>query len=146
MPQPFPVCKASELPIGSKKIVQAGNKSIGVFNVHGKYYALRNSCPHQFAPLCLGRVTGTTAPSKVNEYIWEKDGEIVRCPWHGWEFDILTGRSIFNPHKVRVKTYDVTVELPDGSQKKQTLDANDPDPAVETYSVTLEEGVIVVHV
>lgn len=146
MPQPYPVCKSAELPPGAKKILQAGNKSVGVFNVHGKYYALRNSCPHQFAPLCLGRVTGTTAPSKVGEYIWEKDGEIVRCPWHGWEFDITTGRSIFNPHKVRVKTYDVTVELPDGSQKKQTLSANDPDPGIETFPVTLEEGVIVVHV
>jgi 3-phenylpropionate/trans-cinnamate dioxygenase ferredoxin subunit len=146
MPQPYPVCKATEFPIGAKKIVQAGNKSVGVFNVHGKLYAIRNVCPHQFAPLCLGRVTGTTAPSKVGEYIWERDGEIVRCPWHGWEFDITTGRSIFNPHKVRVKTYDVTVELPDGSQEKKTLSADDPDPAVETFAVTLEEGVIVVHV
>ena len=146
MPQPYPVCKTIDLPPGEKKIIDAGGKSVGVFNVHGKFYALRNICPHQFAPLCLGRVTGTTAPSKVGEYIWEKDGEIVRCPWHGWEFDITTGRSIFNPHKVRVKTYDVTVELPDGSKEKKTLNADDPDPGVETFPVTLEEGVIVVHV
>jgi nitrite reductase/ring-hydroxylating ferredoxin subunit len=146
MPQPFPVCQAAELPIGAKKIVQVGSKSVGVFNVHGKLYALRNVCPHQFAPLCMGRITGTTAPSKVGEYIWEKDGEIVRCPLHGWEFDLTTGRSIFNPHKVRVKTYDVTVELPDGSQEKKTLSADDPDPGVETFSVTLEAGMIVVHV
>jgi len=146
MPQPFPVCSASELPVGAKKIVEVGNKSIGVFNVHGRYYAIRNSCPHQFAPLCKGRITGTTVPGKVDEYIWEKDGEIIRCPWHGWEFDLTTGRSIFNPHKVRVKTYDVTVELPDGTQAKRTLDSSAPDPGVESFPVTLESGIIVVHV
>lgn len=145
MPQPYPVCNVSELPPGAKKIIQAGGKSIGVFNVHGKFHALRNSCPHQFAPLCLGRITGTTLPSKVGEYIWEKDGEIIRCPWHGWEFEIATGCSIFNPHKVRVKTYEVTVELPDGTQKKQTLKSDDPDPAVETFSVTTQDGMIFVH-
>jgi 3-phenylpropionate/trans-cinnamate dioxygenase ferredoxin subunit len=146
MPQPYPVCNVADLPPGARKIIQAENKSVGVFNVQGRYYALRNVCPHQFAPLCLGKVTGTTAPSKVDEYIWEKDGEIVRCPWHGWEFEIMTGRSIFNPHKVRVKTYDVTVELPDGSQKKQTLSSNAPDPSVETFAVTMESGTIFVHV
>ena len=146
MSQPFPVCSAAELPVGAKKIIHIGHRSIGVFNVHGKFYAMRNSCPHQFAPLCLGKITGTTAPSEVDKYIWEKDGEIVRCPWHGWEFEIKTGRSIFNPHKVRVKTYDVTVELPDGSQGKQTLQADDPDPSVETFSVTMEAGTIFVHV
>jgi len=146
MPQPFPVCSAAELPVGAVKIVQVGTKSVGVFNVHGRYYAIRNSCPHQFAPLCKGRITGTTVPSRVDEYVWAKDGEIVRCPWHGWEFDITTGRSIFNPHKVRVKTYDVTVELPDGSQAKQTLDSTAPDPSVESFPVTLESGIIVVHV
>jgi 3-phenylpropionate/trans-cinnamate dioxygenase ferredoxin subunit len=146
MAQPFPVCNAAELPVGAKKIVEIGSKSVGVFNVHGKYFAIRNVCPHQFAPLCKGRVTGTTAPSKVGEYVWEKEGEIIRCPWHGWEFDITTGRSIFNPHKVRVKTYDVTVELPDGTQARQTIDSDAPDPGVETFPVTLESGMIVVHV
>ena len=51
-----------------------------------------------------------TLPSKPGEYIWAREGEILRCPWHGWEFDITTGRSIFNPHRMRVRTYEVTVE------------------------------------
>jgi 3-phenylpropionate/trans-cinnamate dioxygenase ferredoxin subunit len=77
-------------------------RSIGVFNLGGDYHALRNVCPHQMAPLCLGKVTGTTAPAPPGEYRWERDGKIIRCPWHGWEFDITTGRSVFNPHKLRV--------------------------------------------
>jgi nitrite reductase/ring-hydroxylating ferredoxin subunit len=49
-------------------------------------------------------------PSTPGEYVWDREGEILRCPWHGWEFDLTTGRSIFNPHKLRVRTYEVTVE------------------------------------
>jgi 3-phenylpropionate/trans-cinnamate dioxygenase ferredoxin subunit len=74
-----------------------------------------------------------TMPSKPGEYIWAREGEIIRCPWHGWEFDLTTGRSIFNPHRTRVKTYNVTVEP-------------DADPAVETFPVSVEDGLLVLHV
>ncbi len=128
----------SELPPGSRKIVDAGGRSIGVFNVHGTFYAIRNLCPHQFAPLCRGIITGTTLPSQPGQYIWARDGEIIRCPWHGWEFDITTGRSVFNPHKMRVKTYEVTVE-------RDAAPPKDEDESVETYPVTVEEGIVILH-
>ncbi|GAB4457364.1 MAG: Rieske (2Fe-2S) protein [Armatimonadaceae bacterium] len=121
------VATVEEIPPGQRKIVDIGNLSIGVFNVHGQFYAIRNSCPHQGAPLCLGSVRGTTLPSAPGEYKWGRDGEIVRCPWHGWEFDLLTGRSLYNPHRCRVKAYEVTVEP-----------ADEEDPGVETYAVTVE--------
>jgi 3-phenylpropionate/trans-cinnamate dioxygenase ferredoxin subunit len=76
-----------------------------------------------------------TMPSKPSEYIWGREGEILRCPWHGWEFDIITGRSIFNPHRTRVKTYEVTVET-----------NRDEDESVETYPVTVEDGLVILHV
>ena len=50
---------ASELPPGERRIVEVEGRSIGVFNVGGTYYALRNACPHQGAPLCRGSVQGT---------------------------------------------------------------------------------------
>ena len=130
------VGRAGELPPGARRIVEAEGRSIGVFNVHGTFYALRNTCPHQAAPLCLGAIKGMTMPSKPGEYIWGRDGEIVRCPWHGWEFDITTGRSIFNPHKMRVKTYEVTVESA----------ADELPDEVETFPVTVEDGFVVLHV
>jgi nitrite reductase/ring-hydroxylating ferredoxin subunit len=125
--------RVSDLPPGQRAIVEVDGRSIGVFNVHGQYYALRNRCPHQGAPLCLRAIKGMALPSKPGEYVWGREGEILRCPWHGWEFDITSGRSIFNPHRVRVRIYEVTVEP-------------DEDPAVETYPVTVEDGVIVLHV
>ena len=150
------VGRTGELPPGARKIVEVEGRSIGVFNVHGVYYALRNSCPHQLAPLCRGTVTGTTIPSQPGEYHWAREGEILRCPWHGWEFDITTGQSVFNPHRLRVKTYTVTVEpeqrgqppevSTDGAHDVLTSRAEEEDPSVETFPVTVEDGLVVLHV
>lgn len=145
----YTVCKVSELPIGERRIVDVKGRSIGVFNVHGEYYAIRNLCPHEGAPLCRGIVTGTTLPSQPGEYIWAKDGEIVRCPWHGWEFDITTGQSVFNPHKMRVKKYAVTIEpvahTPEEAHAEEDAPAQEEDERVETFPVTVEDGWVVVH-
>lgn len=135
--------RVSEVKPGERRIVEAEGRSVGIFNVNGSFYALRNSCPHQAAPLCLGAIKGMTMPSKPGEYIWDRDGEILRCPWHGWEFDILTGRSIFNPHRTRVKAYDVTVE---DQAVAAAPDDLEEDESVETFHVSIEEGWIVLHI
>ncbi len=126
----------AEIGPGQRKIVEVEGLSIGVFNVNGTYYALRNRCPHQGAPLCLGSLKGTALPSQPGEYLWAREGEILRCPWHGWEFDVTTGRSVCNPHRVRVRAYEVTVE---GASEVDT------DPGVETFAVTTEADRVVLH-
>ena len=133
--RPHAICRVSELPPGERKIVDVGSRSIGVFNVHGDFYALRSLCPHQGAPLCRGTITGTARASQPGEFFWEREGQVLRCPWHGWEFDITSGRSVFNPHRLRVRTYDVTVE--------QT--SEEEDPSVENFEVTVEDGWVVLH-
>ena len=131
----YVVCKASELPPSSRRIVRVKGREIGVFNVKGAYYALRNLCPHQSAPLCLGEVTGLAVSDEPGEIEWTRDGEILRCPWHGWEFDILNGRTIFKS-TARVKTYDVRVE-------KKTLERL--LDGVETYPVRVEDEVVILE-
>ncbi|MGH2535367.1 MAG: Rieske (2Fe-2S) protein [Thermomicrobiales bacterium] len=123
-----------EFPPGSRRIVEVDGRTIGVFNIRGDLYALRNSCPHQGAPLCLGVIGGTNVATKPYELVYAREDEIIKCPWHGWEFEIATGRSVFNPHRVRVKTYEVTVESPD-----------EDDPTIETFPVTVEGGVVILH-
>ena len=140
---------AAEIVPGGRKIVEGEGISIGVFNVRGTFYALRNRCPHQGAPLCLGSVKGTTLPSAPGEYLWGREGDILRCPWHGWEFDILTGRSVFNPHRVRVKVYEVRVEPPEepggSEEREQDEPAAAAEASVETYAVAVEAGDVVLY-
>ncbi|SDD57289.1 Ferredoxin subunit of nitrite reductase or a ring-hydroxylating dioxygenase [Paenibacillus sp. UNCCL117] len=108
------VGKADDLPPGSKHIITIGGRSIGVYNIHGAYYALRNLCPHQGAALCSGHTTAFVTSSGPGDFSYECEGEIVRCPWHQWEFDIKTGQMVVDP-KMRTMTYDVSVEKYDVS-------------------------------
>jgi 3-phenylpropionate/trans-cinnamate dioxygenase ferredoxin subunit len=127
------VARVGEIAPGQRKLVELEGRAIGVFNVNGAFYALRSSCPHQQAPLCQGQIIGLLTASDQQTLQLTRPGEIIRCPWHGWEFDITTGRSVFNPHRVRVRAYAVTVE------------ADEEEPSLETYPVTVERGRIVVH-
>jgi 3-phenylpropionate/trans-cinnamate dioxygenase ferredoxin subunit len=104
----WPVARASEIPPGGRKIVEVEGRSIGVFNVHGAFVAVLNVCPHELAPVCLGAVRGTALASMPGEYCWGREGEILACPWHGWEFDLLTGRALADKRK-RLRRYPVVV-------------------------------------
>ncbi|MEX0654849.1 MAG: Rieske (2Fe-2S) protein [Phycisphaeraceae bacterium] len=143
----LPVCPVHDLPPGHRRLVTApGNISIGVFNVNGRFYALRNICPHRKAPLCRGQVTGRVTSSGPGDAQMHGSDQILRCPWHGWEFDITTGESVFNPHKVRVKTYPVTVETAAEctSEGETGYIPLEDEPAIETYPVTVEDGTVTV--
>jgi len=109
----FPVCPAAELPVGARRLVDVpGVGTVGVFNVNGSYHALKSQCPHQGAQLCKGKLTGTAEPTfdpgALPGIRWTREGEILRCPWHGWEFDIRTGKALCGEHW-RVATYEVEV-------------------------------------
>ena len=101
--------RVEEIPPGGRKIVRiVGKGEVGVFNLDGTFYALKNTCAHQGARVCLGKIMGTTLPSDVYEFEYGREGQILRCPWHEWEYDITTGMSVFDPN-VRVTTYPVEV-------------------------------------
>ena len=103
------VCAAAELSPGDRRIVEVDGRSIGVFNVHGRFYALHNGCPHKGGELCAGPITGTVMPTQDRAFVYAREGEIVRCALHGWEFEIETGRALADP-KVHARTYPVSVE------------------------------------
>ena len=153
------VCRLEDFPPGERKIVKAGPRSIGVFNVEGEFFAIRNRCPHQGGPLCLGRLSPwaiATGPGKVT-----MDGppRLVACPWHGWEYDLETGQSFMGPGETRVKAYDVSVArgdtLEDVRQAEQDVRVpaaaraagREPGPYVaETFQVYVEQDYVVVEV
>ncbi len=95
------VAPLAELNVGESRIIIAENKSIGVFNTGAQIVAVLNLCPHAFAPVCRGKLGGTTLPSRAGEFIWGRDNEILRCPWHGWEFDLHSGQCLTDRRKLK---------------------------------------------
>ena len=104
------VCSLDELPPGGMKLVDVGKFGVGVYNVRGALYAIANYCAHEGAPLCQGPIGGTneSAPESLDGLRRVRDGQIVRCPWHNWEFDVTTGRNVADPRR-RIRTYQVDV-------------------------------------
>lgn len=129
------VARADEIPPGGRKLVVLGGRSIAVFNLDGEYHALRNRCPHQGGPLCEGQLVGAISASGPGEYEYERPGELVRCPWHAWEFDVRTGQSWVDPERTRVKSYAVEVRRVPGPYVAETYPA-----AVEGDYVVIELG------
>jgi len=132
------VAAVEALPPGSRKLVDVDGRPIVIFNVKGEYFALRNRCPHQGGNLYEGKLTGLITSPEPGRYEYSRQGEILRCPWHGWEFDIRTGKSCIDPTRIRVKSYPVDVEcgrhLVEGPY------------VAETVPVTVEAEYVVVDV
>ena len=103
------VCRLEDFPAGERKIVKAGPRSIGVFNVEGEFFAIRNRCPHQGGPLCIGRLSPWAVASGPGKVTMDGPPRLVACPWHGWEYDLETGQSFMGPGETRVKAYEVSV-------------------------------------
>ena len=131
------VAPASEIAPGTCKIVSIAGRSIGVFNVKDEFFALINRCPHEGAPLCIGPILGRFTADRPGDYRLERHGEMLRCPWHGWEFDIKTGQSWCHPESVKARTYEVEV-VPGETLAKGPFVA-------ETVPVSVEQNYVVVE-
>ena len=94
-------------------------------HVKGEYFALYDRCPHEGGSLCAGKLTGLVQSDGPGDYRLERKGEIVRCPWHGWEFDLRTGQSYCDPRRLRVRSYDAGIakagEVVQGPYKATTF-------------------------
>lgn len=131
------VAAAGDMPPGSRKLVELEGRRIAIFNVDGAFYALLDRCPHQGGSLCGGKLIGLLESEEPGHYHYTRRDEILRCPWHGWEFDLRTGQSYCEPARVRTKTYKVVTqagrELVEGPY------------VVETFPVRVEEHYLVVE-
>jgi nitrite reductase/ring-hydroxylating ferredoxin subunit len=103
------VAAADDIPPGSRKLVTVKGRPVVVFNVAGEYFGLLNRCPHQGGNLCEGKLTGLLEAAEPGQYRYSRQGEILRCPWHGWEFDVRTGQSYCEPDKIKARKFDVSL-------------------------------------
>jgi nitrite reductase/ring-hydroxylating ferredoxin subunit len=132
------VAPVSEIPPGGRKLVDVRGRPIAIFNIEGEFFGLLNRCPHQGGSLCDGILTGLLEAPEPGRYQYTRKGEILRCPWHGWEFDIRTGQSYCDPERIRTRAYAVEVE-----PGKTVVEG----PYVaETVAVRVEEDYIVIDV
>ena len=92
--------------------MRIAGRSIGVFNVAGEFYAIRNRCPHQGAALCEGKLWGVLKSDVPGQFEYDGTKEIIACISHGWEFSLKTGQSWCDPQRLRVRAYQVSAEEP----------------------------------
>src|SRR3989338_8175734 len=88
------VGRASEIPPGSSRAVDTDQFRIAVFNVEGKFYAIKDACPHAEYPLSKG---------KLRE-------DVVMCASHNWQFNVRTGRYLSGNPDIEVRRFDVELE------------------------------------
>jgi len=130
------VALASEIAPGECKIVSAGGREVGVYNINDAFYALINRCPHEGAAVCRGQIFGRPESDMPGNYRLIQRGEMVRCPWHGWLFEIKTGQS-WCDSATRARSIPVSIEtgevLARGPYQAETVPV-----AVEDCYIVLE--------
>jgi len=101
MPEFVKAISAADLAPGQGMEANVAGKAVAIFNVGGAFYALSNTCLHRGGPLGEGQL----------------QGKVVTCPWHGWEYDVTTGKTVQNPntgvacYAVEVRGEEVFVSL-----------------------------------
>ena len=78
---------------GQGIVAEVNGQTLAIFNVDGTFHAIDNTCKHRGGPLGEG----------------DLEGEVVTCPWHGWQFNVATGECVKNP-TAKVEVYQVKVE------------------------------------
>jgi nitrite reductase (NADH) small subunit len=103
---------AADFPLETLRIVSisvpktGGTREIGIVRrADGTVDAVRNWCPHKGAPICKGPLTGTMLPGAPGTLTWARDGEILRCPWHAFEFELKSGARLYSDSRMRLRVY-----------------------------------------
>jgi nitrite reductase/ring-hydroxylating ferredoxin subunit len=102
------VGSAADLEREGRLVGRVNGRELGVVaGEDGAPHGVRNRCPHHGGPLCLGRVA-ERLEGEPGRY--ELTGShVLRCPWHGWEFDLETGVCLDEP-ALRAAVYPVRIE------------------------------------
>jgi nitrite reductase (NADH) small subunit len=103
--------KAEEFPLDRFRVVEVEGREVGILRrSDGSVRAVLNVCPHRRGPICIGRFGGSWIPTEPGTLEWGLEGRVLQCPWHGWEFDVETGESLFGTSKMRLLTYEAWEE------------------------------------
>lgn len=140
------VGRVSDFAPGEKRVITAGNRSIGVFRIRDKFYALANYCPHQGGPLCLGHLKPWVHVDDSGLPESDTETALVACPWHGWEYEISTGQSFRGSSETPAKGFGVTI-TPGSAlcEAAEPTKGRTPGPYIaDTFDVEVDEDYVVV--
>jgi nitrite reductase/ring-hydroxylating ferredoxin subunit len=142
----FVVARVEDIPEGGRLITELGGRRIGVFHEDGEFYALLYRCPHLGGPLCEGRIVGLVTAPQPGDIRFDPETRMLTCPWHGWEFDIKTGQSYWDPGRTRARRFPVEVAHGDEIVMHEAgAEGRVRGPYVaETFPVEVEEDYVVV--
>lgn len=121
------VAKVGELSPGGSLLVLVDGKEAALFNVGGQIHAVTNRCPHRSGPLVKGSVETVADPADPAA----KPVLAVRCPIHGWLFELSSGRCLTRPN-ASIQTYPVTCDQGEvclGPAQGQVAGPSAPVPA-----------------
>jgi 3-phenylpropionate/trans-cinnamate dioxygenase ferredoxin subunit len=104
------LCELSDFPSSGRGLFTVKGRPIVVFRLEDRFFGLFNRCPHEGASLYHGSQVGLVTSTGPGKYCYDREQEIIRCPWHGWEFDIKTGKSVCEPDRFKTRTFAVSVE------------------------------------
>lgn len=127
----------NELPPGARKVVTIKGREILIINNGGRYAAILNKCPHRGAPLAKAMFVARTESEEPGDYRRPGESCLLRCPWHGWTFDLESGKSWCDPDSFRMRMFDLVVD-DDGDRESGDL-------VIETFEVEHENQGIFVY-
>ena len=133
------VGKVSDFGNGDRRIIDVNGKSIGVFRIDDRFYAIRNRCPHQFGPLCLGTLAQRAVSDGPGDMRMDDGPPLIACPWHGWEYDLATGQSFMGPGRGHMAALSYDVSVLRGSALPDPLSAHKVDSLAMFYT-SLADG------
>jgi len=112
MPRGTRLCSSSEIPEAGRLVVDVGPRTVGLFRLDGSLYAYENVCPHQGGPVCQGALLPRVVENLNDSgaavgFAFHSSQRHVVCPWHGYEFDIRTGRHA-GCAAIRLRSFPVT--------------------------------------
>ena len=106
------VAEIDQLPAGDRKLCTLADRRIALFNLDGTIYAIDNHCTHRDGPVGTG----------------ELKGGVITCPWHGWRFNVTTGRCLegganLRCYSVHVEGSDVFVDVSPPMRATATIES-----------------------
>ena len=87
------VASVADVPEGAGQEIVVGGRIVALFHVAGEFRAIDGICAHQGGPLAKGKI----------------EDNVVTCPWHGWQYDLMAGKHCLNP-RICQTVFEVKVE------------------------------------